>query len=213
MGISVLSSLRIESLRLVWLEAFLKVTETENISAAARELGVDQSTVSRYMIALRKWAGRPLLELPTEEDGEEAERLSRTTPAGAELLILIKDLLPKLAAFRDENKQRQKLRNTINVMIDKMVADLNSGKPSLAALSLEDAIIGEVEDCVSLGDGFASLAHMEKVSLSVRRVFAKYEHLLKLEKQAARRAAQPKVRLTSAAHIDMSAYRKPKNEA
>lgn len=68
MGIFALSSLRIESLRLVWLEAFLKVTDSENISAVARELGVDQSTVSRYIIALEKWAGRPLLRLPTKEE-------------------------------------------------------------------------------------------------------------------------------------------------
>lgn len=41
-----MSSLRQQTLRLCWLEAFIAVANAENISEAARELSLDQSTVS-----------------------------------------------------------------------------------------------------------------------------------------------------------------------
>lgn len=131
------------------------------------------------------------------------------TEAGAELFVIIHEFVPQLANFRDEKSRRDRLMKSINTMTDEMMADLNSRKPSQAAQSLEEAIIREVEDFVSLCDGSASLEHIEKVSTSVRRVYAKYEHRLQQEQKAARR----KVVATSAAHIDMSAYRKPKPQA
>ena len=199
-----MSSLRNESLRLVWLEAFLKVAETENISAAARELGVNQSTVSRYMIALRKWAGRPLIDLHTEIDKEDADRLSRMTPAGGELYSIIHELVPQLADFRDQKSQRGKLIATMEKLTIEMMADLTRRVPSQAARSLEDAIVRVTEDYVSVSDDRASFEDIEKVCLAVRRVYAKYEHQLKLEQRAARRKSKP----SSAAHIDMSATRR-----
>lgn len=195
-----MSSLRNESLRLVWLEAFLKVAETENISAAARELGVNQSTVSRYMIALRKWAGRPLIDLHTEIDDEDADRLSRMTPAGGELYSIIHELVPKLADFRDQKSQREKLLVKMEKLTAEMMADLNRNAPSQTARSLEDAIVQVTEDYVSVSDKRASLEDIEKVHLAVRRVYAKYEHQLKQEQKTSRR----KVRSTSGVHIDMS---------
>lgn len=211
-----MSSLRIESLRLVWLEAFLMVTEKENVSAAARAMGVDQSTISRYMKALEEWAGgEPLLRLPTKEeqkqeegDGEKDVRLSRMTEAGAELLLIIHELVPRLANFRNETSRRKRLMESMDTMTSEMMADLNSEKPSQAAQSLEDAIVREVENFVSLSDGFAPIELVERRNVALRRVYAQYENQLKSEQRAARRKTTGR----SGADIDMSAYRKSPQE-
>ncbi|WP_409233787.1 LysR family transcriptional regulator [Novosphingobium sp. MMS21-SN21R] len=61
LGKNHVSSLRIETLRLCWLEVFIDVAESENISATARNLGLDQSTVSRYLKAVQDWLGLTLV--------------------------------------------------------------------------------------------------------------------------------------------------------
>lgn len=213
MGVSGLSSLRIESLRLVWLEAFLEVTDKENVSAAARAMGVDQSTISRYMIALEEWAGRgPLLRLPTKEeqegDDEQDVRFSRMTEAGADLFQIIHEFVPRLANFRNETPRRKRLMKSMDTMTSEMMADLNSEKPSQAAQSLEEAIVRETENFVSLGDGLAPMELVETRNVALRRVYAKYENQLKKEQRVARRKTTGR----SGANIDMSAYRKASRE-
>lgn len=69
-----MSARRLETLRLVWLQAFLTVAEYETHSEAARRLGWDQSTVSRYIQRLEAWLGSSLFTgyAPTvlTEEGE-----------------------------------------------------------------------------------------------------------------------------------------------
>lgn len=55
-----LSAQRVDSLRLVWLQAFIKVAECASHTAAGKELGWDQSTVSRYIKRLEEWLGKEL---------------------------------------------------------------------------------------------------------------------------------------------------------
>lgn len=56
-----MSHLRVESVRLVWIEAFIALAEKKNISAAARLLDVDRSTLIRNIAMLEKWLYRSLI--------------------------------------------------------------------------------------------------------------------------------------------------------
>lgn len=203
-----MSSLRIESLRLVWLETFLTVTDAENISAAARELGVDQSTVSRYMIALRDWVGEDLLKLEPVKD-DETGRMIRMTDAGIKLLGVVGQFVPQLTALRTEAARRKELLDSMGYMVGTMMADLMGKKPSQTVLDVKDHI--KVQECVltAMRDEAAPLDEIADYANRLRRFFAGYEDQLKRE----RKAARAKSRARSAAHIDMSAYRKPKSEA
>lgn len=175
-----MSSLRIESLRLVWLETFLHVTEAENLSAAAREMGVDQSTVTRHIQALERWAGKPLLQLHTDYDGEEAGRMSRMTLAGVELLEIVQDFVPKLETFRTEEARRNELLASLDGMIAKMVADLESKKPSQAAQAAKGQIERQAHAMALLHET-GPLEVLENIHQLVRRFFADYEAALKRE--------------------------------
>lgn len=183
-----MSSLRIESLRLVWLETFLQVTEAENLSAASREMGIDQSTVSRHIQALEKWTGKPLLELyQGEDDGEDLGRLSRMTPAGGELLAIALEFVPKLEAFRTEEARRKELLEGLDGMIAKMLADLESKHPSLAAEAAREQIERQAQTMALLHDPVAPLDLIKNIHRLVRRFFADYEAALRRETRRGRR--------------------------
>lgn len=55
-----MSKARIGGLRLVWVEAFLLAAEHESYTEAAKAMGCDQSTVSRYVDNLERWMRRVL---------------------------------------------------------------------------------------------------------------------------------------------------------
>lgn len=184
------SSLRIESLRLVWLETFLRVTEAENLSAASREMGVDQSTVTRHIQALERWAGKPLLELYRGEyEGDEPGRLNRMTPAGVDLLEIAEQFVPKLNGFRTEQARREELLDSATSIIAKLLADLGSRQPSRtaerwrstitqAAASLEEALDWPIEK-------------LEKLARASRVLTKHYEWELKRERRFNRARAKP----------------------
>ncbi|MEM6788661.1 MAG: LysR family transcriptional regulator [Myxococcota bacterium] len=83
--------------RIRLLEAFVRVTETGSVTRAARQLGVQQSTVSKWLVALEAEVGRPLLERTT--------RALRVTDAGVTLRRHARTLLEgwdeALAEVRD----------------------------------------------------------------------------------------------------------------
>lgn len=70
-----MSDRRIRSLRISWLEAFVAVAQLQNYSEVARQMGCDQSTISRYIIQLQSWLRKELVTgyVPTvlTPDGEE----------------------------------------------------------------------------------------------------------------------------------------------
>lgn len=184
-----MSSLRIESLRLVWLETFLQVTEAENLSAASREMGVDQSTVSRHIQALEKWAGKPLLELyQGEDDGEDIGRMSRMTPAGGELLAIALEFVPKLEAFRTEEARRKELLEGLEGMIAKMLADLESRKPSQAAERWRNFVVKAAEGVEEASEWPMEI--LEKVASDFRILFKRYEWEIKRERRFNRTKAK-----------------------
>lgn len=186
-----MSSLRIESLRLVWLETFLQVTEAENLSAAAREMGVDQSTVTRHIQALEKWAGKPLLELYRgEAEGEEPGRMSRMTPAGADLLEIAVHFVPKLNGFRTEQARREELLDSATSIIAKLLADLESRQPSRTAERWRSTI---TQAAASLDEALAwPIEKLEKLARASRVLTKHYEWELKRERRFNRARAKPK---------------------
>ena len=56
-----MSARRIETLRLIQLEAFLAVAAEGSYSAGARLIGIDQSSATRYVQQLEVWLKKPLL--------------------------------------------------------------------------------------------------------------------------------------------------------
>jgi molybdenum-dependent DNA-binding transcriptional regulator ModE len=184
------SSLRIESLRLVWLETFLHVTETENLSAASREMGVDQSTVTRHMQALERWAGKPLLELYRgEDDGDEPGSMSRMTPAGVDLLEIAQEFVPRLKDFRTEKACRAELLDSLASIIAKILADLESKNPSQAAEKWRDLVTGTA-DSIEVALEWP-MEILEKIANDFRILFKRYEWELKRERRFNRAKAKP----------------------
>lgn len=76
-----MSAKRIESLRLIWIEAFLWVYRGASVGDAARALGCNQSNVSRYIAQLEDWLGKELFvsfaPTTTTEHGEEFAPIAR----------------------------------------------------------------------------------------------------------------------------------------
>lgn len=169
-----MSSLRLDSLRLVWLQTFLQVTDSENLSAAARAMGVNQSTASRHIQALERWAGKKLIDLHTEPDGEEPGRMSRMTPDGADLFGIVQELLPRLDSFRTEEAKRKELLDDMKEMVAKMVADLERKSPSQAAEIAREQIEMQAGYLAFLEAG-APLTLIEDMHRLGRRFYADYE--------------------------------------
>lgn len=49
-------------MKLVWLDAFVAVAQRESFTDAAKTIGKDQGSVSRYVNQLQKWLGKTLIE-------------------------------------------------------------------------------------------------------------------------------------------------------
>ena len=186
-----MSSVRIDSLRLVWLEAFVQVAEAENISEAARELGCDQSTVSRHLQSLQKWLGKKLIEPGQISDYENPGVNIGLTEEGREFRNLAADVIERLTAFRTEEARRKELLTRIESMISKMLADLESKHPSQTVLSVEEKIAVQVQTLAALRSA-GEISILEGFYPSFRRFFANYESQLKRERPQTRKRSRRK---------------------
>lgn len=69
-----MSSHRVKTLRLVWIEAFIALAEHGSFTVAAGNLGVSQPSMSRYIDHLQRWLRKVVItggESPTlTADGE-----------------------------------------------------------------------------------------------------------------------------------------------
>lgn len=87
-----MSNKRVATVRLVELEAFIAVVEEGGYTAAAKALGVDQSTVSRYLTNLEKWAQVPLLTMDVPPD---------LTAQGEQFLPVAREVVTMLRETRE----------------------------------------------------------------------------------------------------------------
>lgn len=127
-----LSALRIDTLRLVWLEAFVAVAETENMSEAAGLLGVSQPSVSRYVQALEAWTGKKLVEAGGVHDPENARVSIALTDEGRDFFDLAQAVLTDLTNFRSPKARYQEARDDAEAIIGKMETDLKNEETEIA---------------------------------------------------------------------------------
>ena len=118
-----MSSLRIDTLRLCWLETFIAVSDKENISEAARYLDIDQSTVSRHMQALEKWLGKKLIEPGKIVDPQDPRVSIGITEDGRAFYAVAEKIIADLGGFRHENAVRSELVESMDQMVTSMEKD------------------------------------------------------------------------------------------
>ena len=181
-----MSSLRIDSLRLVWLEALIQVAEAENISEAARGLGCDQSTVTRHLQSLQKWLGKKLIEPGQISDYESPGVNIGLTEEGREFRDLAADVIERLTAFRTEEARSEELLARKESMVSKMRADLESKQPSRTVLSVEGKVAVQTRTLTALRSA-GELGVLQGFYPSFRRFFANYESQLKRERPQTRK--------------------------
>lgn len=182
-----MSSLRVASLRLCWLEAFIAVAEAENISEAARSLRIDQSTVSRYMQALEKWVGKKLIEVGRISDPQDPGVSIGLTEAGREFFAIAEGVVQGLNGFREEKARKQEIIEDIGSIVSSMDAD-RKRRPVLDITKLVDDNIDQFKAVFEhLHEGYPDdflLAYQN----SLRTFFNRYENERKRERFFRRRA-------------------------
>lgn len=169
-----MSSLRVETLRLCWIEAFVEVVDSENISQAARKLGVDQSTVSRYLQSLEKWLGKKLIDPGKITDPDDPRRSIGITEDGLLFYDAAKTILKELTDCRTEQARGKEILAEMTSMNEKMQADLQGKKPSKSVKHVELHI--ELQGRWIGGPGNeVPIAELENRRGEMRRFFAAYE--------------------------------------
>lgn len=195
-----MSSLRVETLRLCWLETFVAVEEAENISEAARELGVDQSTVSRYMQSLEKWLGKKLLEPGGASDPADARVYTGITEEGHKFREIADRVLSELQGFRAEQTRSDEIKAGISEIVEKMKDDQSKHD----RLPVVQELKGNVEYWQQLfsviSDENIPAPVIEAFYRPMRSVFSQYETRLNKEKRIYRRRGKG----VSGRDIDMS---------
>ena len=169
-----MSSLRLDSLRLCWIEAFVAVADAENISEAAKNLGITQPTVSRYVQRLEHWLGKKLIEPGGVRDPENPRVSIALTDEGREFYLIGQRSITELVGFRTMHARCEDQLSALKLMVGKMEADLKSEAPSRASTRRREAIKFYVELVEKVGietplDALITINHR------VRSDFSAYE--------------------------------------
>jgi DNA-binding MarR family transcriptional regulator len=183
-----MSSLRVDTLRLCWLETFVAVAEEENISAAARELGIDQSTVSRYIQALENWLGEPLIEPGKVHDPDDARVSIAITEFGRGVRDAAAAIVDQLDQLRTPAAKARALISEMNMNVAKMEDGLRRG---LKIASAARARIEEQRRIVGELDGNTPLPVIESAARFSRTFFCNYERQRKLASKSKARKPSP----------------------
>ncbi|WP_057884185.1 LysR family transcriptional regulator [Tsuneonella troitsensis] len=177
-----MSSLRVGSLRLCWIEAFVAVVDEENISAAATKLGLSQPMVSRYLQSLEKWLDKKLIKTGGVSDPELPRISIAITEDGRALYRRAGPVLKGLEAFRTPKARAEERISAINAMIGKMAGDLKGKSPSRSA-TRRGATIDALVEIVGALSAHVPLEALTTVNHSVRSEFAAYERELVRERK------------------------------
>ena len=83
-------------MKLIWLQAFVAVAERGSFTDAARSIGKDQGSVSRYVKHLELWLGKILIE---------SYPPVKLTPDGDAFLPIARQVLSLLTAAQNDAQQ------------------------------------------------------------------------------------------------------------
>lgn len=176
-----MSSLRIDTLRLCWLETFVAVAESENMSEAARVLGISQPSVTRHLQALEQWTGKTLVITGKVHDPDNAGVSVGITDAGNELFELAGAVVAVLTDFRSKEARYQEMVDDIQDLIRKLELDLRSKRNDVIT-----SIRSNVEMFRKTFDNFdpeLSLDFVETYRRNIRLFFTEYEERCKQGKK------------------------------
>lgn len=169
-----MSSLRVDTLRLCWLEAFIEVAQEANISEAANVLGINQSMVTRYIQSLEKWLGRKLIEPGKISEPDEPRVSVGLTDDGDQVYRAIYEIVPKLCELRHENARKAEIIETISYCVSKMEADLTSAPKIKTAHEVSD----QIQNFRTLLDALnmdIDTEHLSGIERAMKRFFMQYE--------------------------------------
>lgn len=169
-----MSSLRLDTLRLCWLEAFIAVADQENISAAAAVLGVSQPTISRYIQDLEAWLGKKLIEVGGIRDPENPRVSIALTDDGREFYDLADSTISMLTGFRTIEARANEQISAMKVIVGTMRADLDSTSPTKAAAKRRE-MVKFFEQIIATLDHRVPLVSMMTVHHRMRSDFNLYE--------------------------------------
>lgn len=201
-----MSSLRIETLRLCWLEALVTVADTENISEAARRLGISQPTVSRYLQALTKWCGHELLMVGAISDPDDPRLSVGLTEQGRKLAELARTVLADLTAERTPEAIRLEITTELETMLTKMWSVIHSGDYPIILNNYSNRV-GAISSVFKAVRHEASLDILQNLHIAAKGLFNNFEvdfnkqRKLRKPNSDARPSAQVATRTISAKNI------------
>lgn len=170
----IMSSLRVESLRLCWLEAFIAVANEENISEAANVLGVSQPTVSRYMQHLQKWLGKTLIEPGKISDPDDPRLSVALTDEGREFVDIAERAVRSIQEFRGEAGERRSAIKSYSGIVDKLQADLTRRDVLHATESIQDNI-NYFKRLIEFMNNDLPMDALVSFDRSIRKFYSTYE--------------------------------------
>lgn len=180
-----MSSLRNDTLRLCWLETFLAVAENENLSAAANQLGFNQSTVTRYMQDLEQWTGKKLIDTGSIFDEEDARISVGITNEGRNLYDISIDIIDKLTSFRDKEAQLRAMRLDMSGWLSRIRRDVDDGMITYNEQS--ESELHTFESVFEATDGISELDPIHALHGAVRILFQRHERETGRAKRMSRR--------------------------
>jgi hypothetical protein len=184
------SSLRLDSLRLCWLETFVMVVDQENISAAAEQLGISQPMASRNMQALEKWLGKKLIEPGKIHDPQNPRISIGVTDDGRAFYDVSIGILQMLKDARSEAA----VRNWLVEDYTKMVKVMSNGLRKLRNPEKWQLFTDRVSDFESNLESVSTIQNVEALKAAhaiVRTYFKRYEKDIRKETKPLKRATPP----------------------
>lgn len=101
------------------LRTLIRVSEAKSFGRAAQRLDLDPTTVSRRLTTLKKWAS-----------GRDMRIGKELTPDGKRLVELVRPMLEKLDAFRNESPKPAPRREPISGRDIKVTSESSTPSPT-----------------------------------------------------------------------------------
>lgn len=108
-----------DDLKLADLRTLIRMSQAKSFEAAARQLGVNRTTVSKRLATLKKWAS-----------GRDMYIGNQLTPDGKRLVELVRPMLETLDAFRNESPKPAPQREPISGRDIKVTSESSTPSPT-----------------------------------------------------------------------------------